>query len=500
MALKTNKKIWLKYGSGLFVLLAVFLLVTMGRMMAFQAPPLAKPLPPQPEVFSASDLMVTAQHISKAVQFQTISVQAGTNEDHTADFIAFHQWLEATYPALYATLKVEHVNRFGLIMTWQGRNPSLKPLIIIAHQDVVPAPDENHNWQAPPFSGLIKRGYIWGRGSIDDKGPLISIFEAVNKAIQTKAKPERTLIIVSGFDEELSGTMGAKAMAEHLKQAGIKPYAIFDEGYPLLEDFPITNKPTALIGTSEKGYMTLKITATSREGHSSTPPKQTAVGQLALALVALQNTPIRMGTDGDVHTMLRYVSSDLSGPEKYLIANGDIFKPVVMWAFSRSNAATALLKTTMAPTMLKGSDKENILPQQAYALVNLRLHPRDNSADLTRQVQASLRSIKGVEVTVEPDAMQAVPSAGLGAPFELARAVISSLAPEAKTAPALMIAATDSHHLSGLSTQIYRFTPMRATEEEYSHIHGFNERLSLSNVRFMSLFYYRLIMQSGSYE
>ncbi|HLZ97770.1 MAG TPA: M20/M25/M40 family metallo-hydrolase, partial [Steroidobacteraceae bacterium] len=227
-----------------------------------------------------------AEHLRSAVRFQTISQDLAPDDDHRSEFLRLHSFLREAFPHVDAVLSREVVNGYALLYTWPGEDPAAKPVVLMAHQDVVPiAPGSESRWHAGPFSGDIKDGYVWGRGAWDDKGNLMSILEAVEALAAAGFKPRRTIYLAFGHDEEIGGAQGASAIASLFKSRGIRPEFVLDEGMLITEGImPGLDPPAALIGIAEKGWATLKLTSTAPPGHSSMPGPRTAIGSLATAL------------------------------------------------------------------------------------------------------------------------------------------------------------------------------------------------------------------------
>ena len=208
----------------------------------------------------AIDTAKAAEHLSQSIQFQTISHQDKA-DNQLGEWDKLHAWLQTTYPAAHTAMKREVVAGHTLVYTWAGSDPALAPVVLMAHQDVVPVtPGTEDDWKHPPFGGVIAEGSVWGRGAIDDKGSLVTLFEGVEALAQQGYKPKRTLILVSGHDEEAGGT-GAQAVAELFKSRGIKAQFVLDEGMAIISDNPLTGGQVALIGIAEKGYGNLMVSA-----------------------------------------------------------------------------------------------------------------------------------------------------------------------------------------------------------------------------------------------
>ncbi len=193
-------------------------------------------------------------HLQQGIRFKTVSVSDSAKPDSSA-FLALHRYLASVYPLVHQKLQQEKVNGYSLVYTWKGKDLSLKPIILMAHQDVVPVEKASlAQWKVDPFGGIIKDGRLWGRGAADDKISLFALLEATEKLLQENYRPERTVYFVFGQDEEAGGK-GVKAVAALFKLRGIKADWVLDEGGEITkkEILGLQGKPVALIGTSEKG-------------------------------------------------------------------------------------------------------------------------------------------------------------------------------------------------------------------------------------------------------
>ncbi|MDX2234663.1 MAG: M20 family peptidase [Hyphomonadaceae bacterium] len=441
------------------------------------------------------DAAAAAARLGQAIQFRTVSVQDGETQD-LAPFAAQRAWLEATYPAFHAAATRELVNGEGLLFTWQGANPALPPILLLAHTDVVPVEAWSQDqWTVDPWAGAVRDGFVWGRGAVDDKGSFIAIMEAAETLAASGFKPARTIIFAFGHDEEVSGLKGATAMATLLRQRGIKAWFCLDEGMVIVEKYPLTNTPVALIGVAEKGYGTLRVTAEAVAGHSSTPPPDTAVTLLSEAIIRIHRMPIEMKLEGGpAIDMIRALSPQLPLTIRAAAANEWLFSPVINQQLGADPRAAALLRTTVAPTMLEGSVKENVLPGRATALINFRLHPRDTSARILESAQAAVRGIPGVTVDWASPPNEASPvSSTTSDSYALIAAVAGAAGGGAPVAPTLVLGATDSRHYAAVADNVYRFTPAVLSDDEIAGIHGVNEKLSVANVERMIRGYIHLL-------
>lgn len=425
-----------------------------------------------------------AARLGQAIRFKTISVQAGQTWD-AAPFAAQRAWLETAYPAFHGVATREIVNQESLLFTWKGADESLAPMLLLAHLDVVPVEEWSlKDWKAEPFSGEIRDGFVWGRGALDDKGSLIGIFEAANALAASGWKPRRTIIFAFGHDEEVSGLQGAVAMAKILKERGVMAWFAMDEGMAVISRFPMTGGPVGLIGIAEKGYATLRVTATATAGHSSTPPADTAVTLLSEAIIRIHRMPIEMKLEGGPGLgLVQALAPQLPQTVRVAAANEWLFSPVINQQLGRDPRAAALMRTTIAPTMLEASPKENVLPGRASAMINFRLHPRDTAAEILAGAQAAVRGIPGVTLEWASPPNEASPvSSTESDSYALIAAVARTVGNGAPAAPTLVLGATDSRHYAEVAQNVYRFSPVLMTDEEIEGVHNVNEKVSVENV------------------
>ena len=443
----------------------------------------------------AIDATQAAQRLSALLQLPTISDQADD-----AIFTTQTQLMQQQWPQVYQTLSLKIINQHSQLLSWQGTDPSLPPLLLLAHLDVVPA--KQQEWQQPPFSGNIVDGEIWGRGAIDDKGSVAAILESVTALIDRRFQPQRTVLIAFGHDEETGGEQGAVAISQYLKTQKISPWMILDEGGFVLSNGPLpVTAPVALVGIAEKSYLSVRITASAPGGHASMPSKESAIFRLANALERIESSPFDASLDGPVSEMFSWLNAEMRWPEKLLFANHWLFSPLIIASLENSPGGNAMLRTSQAATMLNAGIKDNVLPEHASAVINLRLHPRDSG----QQALTHLRKVIDDDaVTVEPlgnaDVQSTAVSTVESNAFNVLATSIRSSFPDALVAPYLMVAASDSRHYTGLSNQVYRFLPVRLDNKELTRLHGRNERISLSVYQEAIQFYAKLITLSSESE
>ncbi|KAH9945712.1 carboxypeptidase S [Amylocystis lapponica] len=307
-------------------------------------------------------------------------------------FAPLHEYLLKVFPQTHATLELTKVNTYGLVYVWKGSDSSLKPLLLTAHQDVVPVnPDTYDQWVHPPFSGYFDGKLIWGRGSRDDKSGLIGIMSAVESLLESGFKPTRGIVLAFGFDEETSGTHGAQAIGEYmLSRFGENAFAMLvDEGGKITKEY---GAYIALPSVGEKGYIDIRLSVTSPGGHSSVPPRHTSIGILAALLVQYEENPIppvlsRHSPMFSTAQCLAAHAPDVSSSLRKTIAKAatsDKALRAAQEALFEDSTFEALVGTTQAIDLIDGGVKTNALPENAEAVVNHRI-ATDSSVDAVKE-------------------------------------------------------------------------------------------------------------------
>jgi len=448
---------------------------------------------------AAVDERAAGDSLAAAIRARTVSSydDAQLNADQ---FAALQGHLAQRYPKVHASLKREVVGGLSLLYSWEGGDAKAAPIALMAHQDVVPiAPGTEGDWQAEPFGGVIKDGFVWGRGAWDDKANLIAELEAVEMLLGSGFKPARTIYLIFGADEEVGGVRGAAQIAALLKQRNVQLDFVVDEGMLIVEGMiPGLNVPTALIGVAEKGYLSLKLEAKATPGHSSMPPPpgDSAIGQLSRALQRLDAQPMPAAVSGVASEMFDTLAPEMSGFSRVVLSNRWLFGPIVVGQLEKSPGSNALLRTTTALTVLSAGNKDNVLPGRAEATVNFRMLPGDSVAAVVEHVK---RTIGDERIVVTPltsvEASRVSPTDSRG--YRAINQSVRELFPGTAVSPGLMLGATDSRHFEGVAQQVFRFSPVRAKPQDLSRFHGTNERISLANLGDLIRFYHRLLQTSA---
>ena len=438
-----------------------------------------------------------AGRLAGALRFATVSHREPSRGDPAA-FEGLHRYLEATFPEVHRRLGREVVAGYSLLYTWDGSDRGLPPVLLLAHQDVVPV-EGPQRWSHPPFAGAIAGGAIWGRGTLDDKSSLVAILEAVESLLKGGFRPRRTVVLAFGHDEEIGGWGGAARVAALLAQRRARFAWVLDEGGVIAERLvPGVAAPVALVGIAEKGYLSVELAAESPGGHSSMPPASTAVGRIAAAVARLEQRPMPGRLDGVARATFEYLGPEMPFARRLVFANLWLFAPLVEHQLAARPATNAALRTTMAATIVEGGVAENVLPPRARAVVNCRLRPGDTVASVLEHIRRVVAD-RSVRVRPLPGGNDPPPVSRLDGPgFEILRRTIREVFPTAVVAPSLTVGATDSHHYLRLADDVYRFLPVVAGPEDIERIHGRDERIRIRDYEGCLRFYRRLIRNAAS--
>jgi carboxypeptidase PM20D1 len=441
-------------------------------------------------VVKPADLSLQSiKNFQRIIQFKTITYDDSSQFDSSA-FIGLRNFLAEAYPEVHKKLRREIVGRYSLLFHWPGKLSNQKAVVFIAHMDVVPVESESlSQWKTDPFSGEVKNDSLWGRGAVDDKINMVAVLESIEKLIKEDYKPDCSIFLVFGHDEEAGGLKGAKPIADLLKKRKLKADLILDEGgHITIGKIPNLTKPLALLGTSEKGFLNLTLTVRVPGGHSSFPEKETAIDILSSAIVRIRETPFPARLTSSTKDFIASIGPELPFLQKLAFANSNLFEKLIAKMYEKSPQGNAMMRTNAVATVIAGGIKENAVPGVATTNINLRLLPGDSIDWVIRRIKETIDDPR-VEVIVangrEASGYTSIKSEGYRAVEKAIRKTFDSTL----TAPFLLIGGTDSKHFEELGTAIVRFSPMIGWEGA----HGVNERVSLKGYQSAIWFYEQLI-------
>ncbi|HWD50393.1 MAG TPA: M20 family peptidase [Rhizomicrobium sp.] len=470
----------------------IVVVIVLVRTFMVAAPPAMTASEPPISVNS----MDVAQHLAQAVRFKTISYGNHVHEaDKNAQLDALRDWMEKTYPAFHKAATREIIGK-SLLFTWKGKNPNAAPILLMAHMDVVPVvPGTEHDWSHNAFSGDIADGFVWGRGSIDDKGCLISILEAAERLAEQGFTPERTVMFAFGQDEEVGGNEGNGVMAKTLAARHVHIAWVLDEGGAILDEpFPGVQQAVAFMAVGEKGYLSLVLTAHGTGGHSSRPTHDLAIVRLAQAVEKVVDHPFASGLDDVQREQFAVLAPYMPFFQRMLMANLWLTAPLMTHFEEQQPQAAALLHTTIAPTMIAGGVKDNVIPPTASATINFRLHQRDTIESVINHVRESVDDPR-VDVhalnETQNDASKISDLHDANGQY-IVKAIGASFN-GIPVAPTITTGATDSAHYISIADDVFRLDPFHMGPDDLTRVHGTNERLAIGDLGPAVGFYMRLM-------
>ncbi len=489
------KRTMLFAGLGLLAAVLAVAAVVMGRALTLRS----RQVVPEAAASLSPDSAALARRLAGAVRLRTVSSRNAA-EVSWGQFAALQAYLETSFPKLHAALRREIVNGHSLLYTWQGTDAAAAPALLLAHLDVVPVePGTESAWTHPPFEGAIADGWIWGRGTMDDKESVMAIMESVEMLVSTGFRPRRTVLLAFGHDEEIGGDQGALRIAALLKERGIQAEFTLDEGLVITERImPGVAAPVALVGVAEKGVVSVELVAEGEAGHSSRPTLPTSVGRLARALARLEARQFPVRLVRPIRETFSFCAGEMAMPIKAVFANFWLFEGLVKKQLVAAPATAAQVRTTTAPTMLSASVQENVLPAAARAVVNFRILQGDTIEGVLQHVRRAIddpaiRLSIYPATTAEPSPVSATDSPA----FAMVQQTIRQVFPESVVAPSIVIGASDSRLYAGVSRDVYRFVPLVVASADLARIHGTNERISVENYERIVRFYVQLLENWG---
>ncbi len=503
------RKTWKRITVSLMVIVLLFVVVLAVNVSKLRSRQLDFP----PIFENSIDETLALERFAKAIRLPTISHGNRARFDVVA-FDGFQSLLEVSYPAVAMNLQRQTGGVFGdvendsLLYHWPGNSvEQTDAVLLMAHYDVVPIePSTVDQWTHPPFGGVVEDGFIWGRGTLDDKCAAIALMEALEQLVNTGFQPRRDIYLALGHDEEVGGRYGNRLIADWMRSQGIRLEFVLDEGGGIFRGVPGLDRPAALIGIAEKGFLNVTMTAKMvNAGHASIPPDETAIGLLARTITRLQQNPFPAKLNGGVSRMLDYVGPEMSLLNRIAVGNQWLFGSLVESRFSNTPAGNAVLRSTLVPTMIEGGFTENALPSTASANLHVRILPGES-------VDSSLQFLRAVvdDDRIALDVAQAQDStpsnrSAFREPsrvssddtdaFRWLHQTIKEVYPNVVVAPFFVVAGTDSAHYDDpvLTRDVYRFTPWNLDQQGLTRIHGVDERIAIPEFVQMIRFYERLI-------
>ena len=432
---------------------------------------------------------------TEAISIRTVSFEDQADFD-SVQFEKFNQFLVESYPLINSRLDHKVFGGFSHLYHWKGTDSTLKPIVLMAHHDVVPIATPSA-WSVHPFTAGLVNDTIYGRGSIDCKYGLVGLMESTEMLLKEGFRPKRDIYLSFGHDEEILGKNGAVKIAEYLHSKGIKAHFVMDEGLAITDGLvPGVEGDVALIGIAEKGFLSLELTVAMAGGHSSTPASETSIDVLSRAVSALKQNPSPASLNPVVNAFLERIGPEMEFLPKLVVANRAILKPVLLNDYQKSNNGNAMIRTTTSPTIFQAGIKENVIPTVAQAIVNFRLIPGEKTEDVIKHVKKVVDDIRVNVETYNPGTNPSPVSPIDNEQFAQIEKSIRQIYPSTKVAPSLVLGGTDSKYFTIISDNIYRFSPYIMSNKNLTCYHGINERVPKVEFENGIRFYRQLIINS----
>lgn len=426
-----------------------------------------------------------AQSFAKLIQCPTVT------DSGSEYFAAFHKVLREEFPLVHQNCEITNVGGDALLYKWKGKDNS-KPVVLMAHQDVVPAVDGK--WTHAPYGGEIAGGKVWGRGTMDCKNTLFCTIQAVEELLAEGIVPEQDIYLSYSDNEETSGA-GAPAARDWFKQHKVRPAIVVDEGGAIVESaFPGMTKPFAMVGILEKGYADVKFIAKSAGGHSSQPPKNTPIARLSKFVNYCEtHTVFKRKMSEQALEMLRSLSDGLTGGLKFVTKNIDMLSGLVVALLPKlTPLGGALFGTTMTFTMSGGSAAPNVIPQEAYVIANLRFSPNDKSAKCFKKLEKIAKKYDlETEVLTYRDASPAVDTDS--DEYKYFIETVKKTFPDIGIAPYLIFGGTDCRTMQEICRTAIRWTPCRLDTQQLASMHAADENINIESLNEGVTFFKNLI-------
>lgn len=432
-----------------------------------------------------ADRITLAEHLSGMVKFPTVSTEEERDMDFSV-FLQFQEYLKTTYPLINQTFQREVIGPAALLYRWESPCSSGKrPLLLAAHQDVVP-PGDPVNWAYPPFDGVIDGEFVWGRGSLDCKNSIMGQMEALESLIQEGFQPDFDIYLAYSYNEEVSTTCKTPAAAkivQTLKERGVRLGVVLDEGGCVVPGTSVDTDMGGLVanvGLAEKGYADLLLYKTGKAGHAARPGRPNIMADVARAVVLLDEHPFPYRILPEIALQYRLLAP-------YVKEHREIYQDIrqhqeVLFALlDQAPDAAAKFRTSVAMTMAEGSYRPNVMPSKVSVHLNCRPLPGDTIENVLERFQELLSQENGVQVELLGGRNPSPMSSADTPEFAHLQAVIEDLYPGITVLPSICLGGTDAYFYYPIADHVFRFSGENRVAKN-GPAHGVNERISLDTI------------------
>jgi carboxypeptidase PM20D1 len=453
----------------LLAIICVLLLIALIRTFKIKAKPTNKE---SAAPFTPEEEQKYAKMLSKMVQVPTVSAKEG--EDKSV-FYELHAVMKENFPLVFEKLEKIDLNG-NLLMHWKGKDSTKEPILLMGHQDVVPAVETT--WKHEPFSGDIEDGRVHGRGAMDCKCTVCAEWAAVEELLEEGFVPERDVYLACSTNEEVSGG-GVQLIVKYLKDNGIRLACAMDEGGAIVKDvLPGLSTLTAAVGICEKGVGVIKFTAKGNGGHSSTPAKNNPIARLSAFVTDVEkHDPFKTKLTDPVIGMFKNVSPYLSFPLRFVLGNLWLFKPLLFVAMPIISPTTkALVKTTYVFTMSGGSAAHNVIPEEAYVVANIRPSIQQNCEECF-EILKKIAAKYDIEAELVMGKSASNVTSLNSEELAYVGQCVKDVFPTHCFTPYMQTGGTDCREMQAVTDNCLRFTPIRMDPQQLAAMHAANENI-----------------------
>lgn len=428
-----------------------------------------------------------AETLGEMIRCETVSYTGVSDPDK---FRGFHKVLAKLFPLVFEKLEVNDIEG-NLLIYWKGRS-SEKPLVLMSHQDVVPAEGK---WIHEPFSGDIAYGRVWGRGAADTKGSLMCFLSATEELLEEGYVPDQDLYLSSSCTEEWGGP-GCPMIVKELKKRGVRPYLVCDEGGNIITD-PVdgVSGNFAMMGVVEKGMANVKFTAKGAGGHASFPAKNNPIARLSAFVCEIEKgRAFKKKLMPEVFTMFETFAPYATFGMKYVFGNLWLFKPLLPTVMAQlSPSLGAMVRTTVAFTMQSGSENYNSIPQEATLGANVRFIPHQGMDESLKILETVAAKYKITMEVIDGENFSRIADIK-GSAFRLVKDTAEKTFPGIVTSPFILMGSTDATIYDEICDTVIRFAPVILGDEQLECIHAANENIETNCLPGCVDFYKNLII------
>lgn len=470
------------------ILCVTALLLATGAPLLAQSGGRAKPQPQR-----AAKAALAAMPDFRAAQEEVVRNLAGLirvdtsnppgNETKAAEYLKAILEREGIPAEIYAL----EPDRGNLVARIKGSGKK-RPILLMGHTDVVPV--ERDKWTVDPFTGVIRDGYLYGRGALDDKGMTAAALQVLLLLKRNNVKLDRDVIFLAEAGEEATTRVGIDFMVEKHFDKIDAEFALNEGGNTFVENGKVKY---VSVGTAEKISRGFRLVARGTSGHGSVPRLDNALLRLSAAVARVGYWEVPAKLNETTRAFFPRLATISQGEEKSLFEN--VEKPEVQQKLRVSYPVYySMMRTSIQPTILKGGFRTNVVPAEGEATFDVRAVPDENIEALMAKVK-ELVNDPGIEIVRNPIRRPTNPPMPIDSEmFQALERTQKLMFPDAVTLPSMGTGATDSAQLRAKGVQAYGINTL-STEDDRKRVHGNDERISMDGLGKFVEFLYRTVVE-----